>query len=1208
MHIRQVIIEGFKSYKDQTIAEPFSNKINTVVGANGSGKSNFFHAVRFVLNDIFSGLRADDRQKLLHEGAGHAVLSAYVEIVFDNSDNRFPVDREEVRLRRTIGLKKDEYYLDKKHITKTEVVNLLETAGFSRANPYYVVQQGKIMAMTTMKDHERLDLLKEIGGTKVYEERREESLKVMKETEGRRKRIEEVVAQLEERLAELDEEREELAKYRQVDKERRSLEYTIYDKDLHETRTNLDKLESARQQEAEEAARVHNEMQEAHTRLKRLDKDLKQLTTHQTSLKRKWEEVGKEKAEAIKTHVKVDLDVKDQEDLAKTDAKTQAQCQKDLKGLAKQIESKQADLEKAQLELQHQQKTEAATQKRIGEAERRLQSLHGKQGKKWSSKKERDDSLNAEVQQLQQTLSKQQDYTQTLQTEVAQLSSACMDKSQEIGNQQAVIKQRKDNLTRCDREQNELHERRNSLQNEKKEIWSQEDSVRRQIDELRGELLQKERRLENAIARDINRGLQAVKQVTRTHNIQGVHGVLLELLSCKSNLHTAVEVTGGNQLFHVVVDNDTVATKIVEVLTRDKMGRATFLPLNRINPSDVNYPDHGSDAVPMLKLLKFSSKFAPAMKQVFGRTMVCKDVDVANRVAHRDNLDGVTMEGTQVSKKGVFKGGFHDVSRSRLDLMKAIKDLQEQVDKANDGAEKREAQAMQVENDLNAILTEMQRLEPKQHYLKEGIAQLESDLASLTQQESSLRKQLEQKETRLQTVEANIQELKQSVQEHQAELRTELHNHLSAVERQELADLTPRLKQLQEEVVRLTAQRMEEQARVTELEDVLNSNLLKRRQELTQRLEQADVETDRQRLESRRKEAQAAEAAVKELTERERRLEGELEEAIKQVRDLKEEADNLKDTETSEAQHVQDEQKALEMLMSKRSALQGKRTELERKIKDLGSLPSEAFEKYRDHTLQELHKLLQKANTQLKQFSHVNKKALDQYTNFTEQREELARRQTENGRGEDKIKQLIQTLDMRKDEAIERTFKQVAKNFREIFGELAPGGRGELVMQKRLRPDPQDEPEAEEEEEAGPSDRPDAMERYAGVKVKVSFGSGETMAMKQLSGGQKTLVALALIFAIQRCDPAPFYLFDEIDAALDPQYRTTVAKMLAKQANDPRNPAQFIITTFHPQIIHETDKVYGVSHQNRISRIDVVNKEDALDFLQSEENRQKTND
>ena len=104
--------------------------------------------------------------------------------------------------------------------------------------------------------------------------------------------------------------------------------------------------------------------------------------------------------------------------------------------------------------------------------------------------------------------------------------------------------------------------------------------------------------------------------VLHATHCRGVHGALIELLSCKPNLHTAVEVIGGNQLFHVVVDNDAVATRIVEVLTRDKMGRATFLPLNRINPSDVKYPDHGSDAVPMLKLLKFNSLFSPVIKQV----------------------------------------------------------------------------------------------------------------------------------------------------------------------------------------------------------------------------------------------------------------------------------------------------------------------------------------------------------------------------------------------------------------------------------------------------------------------------------------------------------------------------------------------------------------------------------------------------------------
>jgi len=170
----------------------------------------------------------------------------------------------------------------------------------------------------------------------------------------------------------------------------------------------------------------------------------------------------------------------------------------------------------------------------------------------------------------------------------------------------------------------------------------------------------------------------------------------------------------------------------------------------------------------------------------------------------------------------------------------------------------------------------------------------------------------------------------------------------------------------------------------------------------------------------------------------------------------------------------------------------------------------------------------------------------------------------------------------------------VAKNFREIFAELAPGGRGELVMQKRL---PGDTVEEHDEEDG----ITDGHEKYSGVKVKVSFGMGEVQTMQQLSGGQKTMVALTLIFAIQRCDPAPFYLFDEIDAALDSQYRTTVAKMLEKQMEDVRNPAQFIVTTFHPQLVNVSEKIYGVSHSNRISRVDVITHDDALAFLASEE-------
>ncbi|MED6282237.1 Structural maintenance of chromosomes protein 3, partial [Characodon lateralis] len=141
--VLQVIIQGFRSYRDQTVVDPFSPKHNVIVGRNGSGKSNFFYAIQFVLSDEFSHLRPEQRLALLHEGTGPRVISAFVEIIFDNSDNRLPIDKEEVSLRRVIGAKKDQYFLDKKMVTKNDVMNLLESAGFSRSNPYYIVKQGK---------------------------------------------------------------------------------------------------------------------------------------------------------------------------------------------------------------------------------------------------------------------------------------------------------------------------------------------------------------------------------------------------------------------------------------------------------------------------------------------------------------------------------------------------------------------------------------------------------------------------------------------------------------------------------------------------------------------------------------------------------------------------------------------------------------------------------------------------------------------------------------------------------------------------------------------------------------------------------------------------------------------------------------------------------------------------------------------------------
>jgi structural maintenance of chromosome 3 (chondroitin sulfate proteoglycan 6) len=395
---------------------------------------------------------------------------------------------------------------------------------------------------------------------------------------------------------------------------------------------------------------------------------------------------------------------------------------------------------------------------------------------------------------------------------------------------------------------------------------------------------------------------------------------------------------------------------------------------------------------------------------------------------------------------------------------------------------------------------------------------------------------------------------------------------------------------------------LQAEARKSELEMLLSVNLVRRQQELQAQLLASDTQGLMEDLAVKRQELKDAKAAVDETTRQLKSKTDEIEKQMKQIRDLKNAKEELKALEANYERTLQDEAKDLEQLLNRRNLLLVKREDLMKKIRDLGSLPSDAFEKYQKKGLKDLHKMLHKCNEELKKYSHVNKKALDQYVNFTEQREELHKRQAELDSGDEKIRELISVLDQRKDESIERTFKGVAKFFKEAFSELVPGGHGSLVMMTKRRADEAEDEDADEDRPPD-GDAEGRREKYVGVKVKVSFtGQGETQSMKQLSGGQKTVVALTLIFAIQRCDPAPFYLFDEIDAALDPQYRTAVGNMIKRQAD--AASTQFITTTFRPELVKVADRVYGVTHKSRVSRVDVITREEALYFIDHDQSHQ----
>ena len=239
-------------------------------------------------------------------------------------------------------------------------------------------------------------------------------------------------------------------------------------------------------------------------------------------------------------------------------------------------------------------------------------------------------------------------------------------------------------------------------------------------------------------------------------------------------------------------------------------------------------------------------------------------------------------------------------------------------------------------------------------------------------------------------------------------------------------------------------------------------------------------------------------------------------------------------------------------------------------IRRLGSLPKDAFDADRTQSSKQLMATIAKCQQELQGLTHVNKKALDQYVNFADQRALLLDRRRELDEGATAIEDLIRTLDAKKDEAIDRTFRGVSKHFADVFSELVPDGEAKLVMVKR--------PVAEAPSQSSASSLSVDAGPFVGVQVAVQFPGAAAahahVSMNQLSGGQKALVALALVFAIQRCDPAPFYLFDEIDAALDANHRAAVAALVKRQAAAEDAPAQFITTTFRPEFVTIQRRAY----------------------------------
>ncbi|KAM0705819.1 hypothetical protein Q7P35_007179 [Cladosporium inversicolor] len=1200
MHIKQIIIQGFKSYKDQTIVEPFSPKHNVIVGRNGSGKSNFFAAIRFVLSDAYTQMGREERQALLHEGAGSAVMSAYVELIFDNTDERFPTGTEEVILRRSIGQKKDEYSLNRKNSTKAEVMNLLESAGFSKSNPYYIVPQGRITAITNMKDAERLNMLKEVAGTQIYVNRRTESVRIMDEAETKRTKVDEVLDTIRDRLDQLEEEKNELREFQDKDRERRCLEYTIHNREKDAIEEAMVTQEEARNQGVEIGDENREVLAEQEAELKNVDATIAELQQQLRILTEEKAQLERERKETAKEKAAIEYDVETLTDGQNAAQQSRALAANELQDVQAQIAQREAQLQELLPRFNALREQERGIKQQLQDTEATRARLYSKQGRnqRYKSKKDRDTDLRRQINEINVALATRKAVAMEVAENTVVLEQTITELEADITSMRDRLSNRGDEQQRIAEQIEAAKAEKENLNDQRKEIWREEAKLDAILSHAQKELENAERFLAQMMDQGTARGLESVRRVVKQHNIEGAYGCLGELFDFPEKYKTAIEVTAGTSLFHYVVDNEDIANRIIDILQTQKGGRVTFMPLNRLTPKIPTLPS-ASDVVYMLSKLRYDERFTKAFQQVFGKTIVCPNLQAASQYARSHGVSAITPDGDRSDKKGALTGGYHDSRNSRIDAMKRYAAARRESEEQSDRKAELSRKLRSLDQQVTKAGSELQKLQENRQNMDGGYGPLADSLHRRGIELHSRRDELQIKQRQRENLEALVRTQSQQLSDFEVELASTFKKDLSDEEERLLKEVSDALGPLRAQNAQISAQRSSLETQKTEIEIELRENLHLRLDQLQAQEADADITGDgsgsstslKERQRDLKRVAKALDAVKARLDENERSIEEaqQQKQAQEAARaEKQQEVDNLNKA-------IREQQRAFQKFAQKRGTLLSRLNDVEAAIRALGALPELAHTAtYRNMSSHTAAHRLHKVKDALKKYGHVNRKAFEQFQQFEKQRDMLESRRKELGTSDGSIHELISHLDLQKDEAIERTFRQVSKEFARIFEELVPAGRGRLIIQKR-----QDKAaRGEESDEDDERDTAGSVENYTGVGISVSFNSkhDDQQRIQQLSGGQKSLCALTLIFAIQASDPAPFYLFDEIDANLDAQYRTAVASLIQSSASS----GQFICTTFRPEMLRVADRCYGVAQQRKASTITVVQTHEALEFVEGQ--------
>ncbi|MFW9792704.1 MAG: chromosome segregation protein SMC [Candidatus Thorarchaeota archaeon] len=1190
MHIEKLVCKGFKSFGRESVSIKLNQGFTCIVGPNGSGKSNVVDAILFVLGQLSAKtLRATVFSDLLYSppkpNMPPKAKSAVVEIHFNNKDRELQIDADRVVIERQLDdTGKSVCRINGKVVTRTAVLDVLGAIGVD-PNGYNLVLQGEIAQMVKVNPTERRKLIEEIAGISAYDEQKDRALKKLAESEGNLGKVDMQLQERRRQLEKLEEEMSDARRYQNLNDQIRKHRIDILAWSTIKGQSRVETINETLQQRAEEAeslvkefVEVENGIAATETEIEKIDYDIDEITGGDST--RVSEQYGI--VSAAVTHIKGDLD--------------RAQSEFDKK--AGERKSIQDDLEATQDEISHTEQVLKDKNSELADLEKeiaettaeiiRLEDMSEKAQAAYYETTLRLQDLNNQMRHLDEGVSEIRSTIKSDNRELGLAYEEVRDATESLQAAESEIAELKDSIPEKKAELEHSEELEKTKQAEIDSLTMQLSTTDAEVAEsskivaqTREELIKVQARqdalkeAEDAFLKR-RRAVAMVLKLRDSDVVSGIHGTVAELGTIDSDYSVALEIAGGNRLSYIVVDNEQVATECVQILKKEKVGRASFIPLDKIKtnaPGKLPKDDGVIDFA--LNLVKFDSKMRPAFEFVFQDTIVTEDFDTAKRLGFRGQR-AVSLDGDLVERSGLITGGYFQKAAAGLSLQ--VEDTSPRIAERLEGLEgilsELQDKQTSLRKERNELEKEVQNLEKTNYRIRMELSRLEERFEEQESRSGILRERIDKANLTISELEAQVKELQERDDElsvQRERVRAQRDDANQALVSSDANKLNQEIKDLKEVLEQYQKQREKLQSEITSVRVALDERLGPKAIDLEAKIQSQDaiipgLEEELKRLQMGLSEREAEFDKLREERER-------IDEAVKDKRvrqlELKEDLRNfrLRHEEIREAQTSNE--KAVYRLQTEQNRLE---TDIVAYMAELNSIANaeeslEEREEQRELTYKEIEELedkIKEIERELEAMGPVNLKSLTDYDMEKDRYEEIVDKKTRLEDERNEILAFMEELEAEKTQKFLTVYNEIADNFSKVFAKLSPEGEANLMLENPEHP------------------------LMGGITVRSKPRGKELVTLDAMSGGEKTLTGLALIFAIQMYSPASFYIFDEIDAALDNVNAHNVALLISEMSKN----SQFVVVSLRDTTVRKADLLVGVSNQDGISRIVSVDLEE----------------